>query len=133
MGTRSTVKFYQDGKNILSVYHQYDGYIEGVGKQIANLLEQYRVVNGIPLETDEKIANGISELALFYVIDNKDGNGNIYATSEDDSQEFNYEIRSTWGAVDNDEIRVKVDNDYDGNIIFEGTANEFIKFVKGLA
>lgn len=129
MGTRSTVKFYEDEKNILSVYQQYDGYVEGVGKQVADLLEQYDVVNGIPLRTNKKIANGISELALFYILDNKDGSGNIYATTENDLQEYNYEIRSTWGAVDNDKITVKVFGD-DKESLFEGNANEFISFVK---
>lgn len=126
MGTRSTVKFYQDGRNILSVYQQYDGYVGGVGKQVADLLSEYEVVNGLPLGGTDKIANGLAELSLFYVMDNKDGYGNIYATTEDDSQEYNYEIHSTWGAVDNEEITVKV---YSGGLIFEGNANEFINFV----
>lgn len=47
MGTRSTVKFYQNRDNILSLYQQYDGYIAGVGRQVLNLLEKYSIVNGL--------------------------------------------------------------------------------------
>ena len=30
MGTRSTVKFYENGDCVASVYQQYDGYIRGL-------------------------------------------------------------------------------------------------------
>ena len=125
MGTRSTVKFYEDNVNILSVYQQYDGAIEGVGKQVADLLRKYTVVNGVG-HTNQ--ANGISELALFYIVDNKKKNGNIYATNQGDEQEFNYEVRSTWGAVEKDKINVKVFRS-DGHVLFDGNANDYIDFV----
>lgn len=129
MGTRSTVKFYEGDKNILSVYQQYDGYVEGVGAQIAELFKKYKIVNGIPFGTDENLANGISELALYYVMDSKTGKGNIYATHEGDSQEYNYEIRAKYGTLNKDDIKIKVTEEYDG-VIFKGTATEFIDFVE---
>jgi hypothetical protein len=42
MSTRSTVKFYNGVQEqpVLSVYQQFDGYIEGVGHELANWLKQ---------------------------------------------------------------------------------------------
>lgn len=40
MGTRSTVKFYDESDEpILCVYQQYDGYISGVGHDLAKFLK----------------------------------------------------------------------------------------------
>lgn len=128
MGTRSTVKFYSNNQCILSVYQQYDGYVEGVGGQIAELLKTYDIVNGIPMGLEKKVANGIEELALFYVMDNKDGNGNIYATSADDSQEYNYEIHGKWdGRSAIGEIKVISE---DEGTMFKGSPEEFVQFVE---
>lgn len=121
MGTRSTVKFYEDGNPILSLYQQYDGYVGGVGQQIAELFKKYQIVNGVG---DVGMANGFSELALFYLIDNKKGNGNIYATHEKDMQEFNYEINASFGSSD---IYVTVKEGRD--VIFDGLVNDFVEYV----
>lgn len=130
MGTRSTVKFYENGENILSVYQQYDGYPEGVGEQIVKLLKKYEIVNGLPVSNmaeEITIANGLGELALFYILDNKDKNGNIYATTESNTEEFNYEIYSIF--KDKSVIeRINVYH-YD-ELIFHGTPEEFYAFVE---
>ena len=41
MGTRSTTKIYEDGKLILALYKQYDGYPEGWGKCLKEFLKGY--------------------------------------------------------------------------------------------
>ena len=132
MGTRSTVKFYQDKKCVLSVYQQYDGYLEGVGQQVADLLQKYTLVNGLPLGDNRAIANGLGELALFYVMDNKEGNGNIYATTEDDSQLFNYEIHAEWvgSGFDGKQQVVGVVVKEGDDIIFNGSPEKFFNFIK---
>lgn len=127
MGTRSTVKFIEDNSNILSVYQQYDGYPSGVGQQIVNLIDKYTIVNGIAVGREERvIANGFSDLALFYVLENKKGAGNMYATTSNDSQEYDYEIHSTFKSKSVIE-RIIVHN-Y-GEKIFDGTVEEFKNFV----
>ena len=57
MGTRSTVKFYDKGVPILSVYQQYDGSIEGVGYDLANFLKDKTVINGI---SGQKMKDGFA-------------------------------------------------------------------------
>ena len=79
MGTRSTIHFYDDGKNILNIYNQYDGYLSGVG---VDIVEFFKTEKG----------NGFRDLALLYILRNKEGAYHTYATTETDVQEFNYYI-----------------------------------------
>lgn len=121
MGTRSTVKFYDDYDNnsvILSVYQQYDGYIGGVGHDLANWLKDYKIINGFQ---DEKMsdgyANGMGCLAAQFVASQKTKIGNFYLTTIDDSQEYNYHVKYV-----DDKFIIKV------NDIFEGTPEELLQF-----
>ena len=117
MGTRSTVRFYENGKLILSVYQQYDGYISGVGCELANFLKDKKIINGI---SDQKMAdgyaNGMGCLAAQYVASQKTEIGGFYLTSADDMEEYNYEVRLTDG-----KIIIKVDD-------FSGTPEELLQF-----
>jgi hypothetical protein len=94
MGTRSTVKFYQNQQVVASIYQQYDGYISGVGHDLAKWLKTKPVINGIGNETMEAgFANGMGCLAAQYIRENKVKIGGFYMTSEDDEQKYNYEVR----------------------------------------
>ncbi len=103
MGTRSTVKFYSEYNNedpILSVYQQFDGYINGVGHDLANFLKDKKVINGIQDETIEGgYANGMGCLAAQYVANKKVSIGGFYLTNSDDGQSYDYEVRYIDGNI----------------------------------
>lgn len=120
MGTRSTVKFYNQfnqSEPILSVYQQFDGYIDGVGHDLARFLKDKKIINGIK---DEKMsdgyANGIGCLAAQYVAEMKKKIGGFYLTTQSDSQDYDYEVRFIDGR-----IIIKVDE-------FEGTPDELLNY-----
>jgi len=92
MGTRSTTKIYQDGKLVLALYKQYDGYPEGWGKDLKGFLKSKRFVNGFSMDNKDRVFNGICDFALQLVCRFKEGAGGLYATTEDDSQQYNYVI-----------------------------------------
>lgn len=121
MGIRSTVKFYSNhgsGESVMSVYRQYDGYINGVGHELAEWLKDKKVIDGISEQTmEEGYANGMGCLAAQYVAAHKEGIGGFYLTTPDDSQKYNYEVR--W---DGSEFEIKVDD------IFTGTPDELLNF-----
>ena len=123
MGTRSTIKFYSewdDKKVLLSVYQQYDGYITGVGHDLARWLLDKKIINGISHQTrEEGYANGMGCLAAQFVADMKVGIGGFYLTTEDDEQQYNYEVRYKDG-----QFIIKVD-DYGS---FEGTPQELLAY-----
>jgi hypothetical protein len=93
MGTTSTTKIYQNGKLLLALYKQYDGYVEGGwGDDLKKFLKSGTFVNGINASKGEKIFNGAGCFALQLVKEFKDGAGELYATTEDDEQDYNYMI-----------------------------------------
>lgn len=91
MGTRSTTKIYQDGKLLLALYKQYDGYTDAWGQDLKNFIRSGKFVNGFS-RTDEKQFNGAGDFALQLIKEFKTGVGDLYATTEDDNQEYNYII-----------------------------------------
>ena len=95
MGTRSLTFVYdEDGRTIISMYRQYDGYPSGHGKDLAEFLEPITMVNGIGM-TEAVIANGPGCLAAQLVAHFKDGPGGIYlepTTAVDCGQDYEYHI-----------------------------------------
>jgi len=75
MGTRSLTVFKEDdlmdikhgklhkGREIACLYRQMDGYPDGHGQELADLLEGYVVGNGIGSDSPPKYANGMGCLA----------------------------------------------------------------------
>jgi len=117
MGTRSTTKIYKDGKLVLALYKQYDGYPEGWGKELKEFLKAKKFVNGFGTDNKDRVFNGICDFALQLVCEFKEGAGGLYAATEDDSQEYNYVIEFTSGDPEKDEksrivIRCREDDSF---------------------
>lgn len=139
MGTRSTTKFIvKRGKDltpIMNVYQQWDGYISGVGYDLANFLKRKKFINGIRLgqETDE-YANGFGCLVAQYVKEFKTGVGSLYITDLDDKQEYNYEVIFDEDKYYDGEFNVEKTADdlitikVDSSPAFEGTPSELLNF-----
>lgn len=132
MGTRSTVKFYdggyvseeEKGTCLCAVYQQYDGYPEGVGYELASMLKDIEIVNGF--STGMKAgthANGVGCLAAQFVKTYKQGLGGMYMTTENDTQEYDYEVYIEHG----EEPRIRVKNW--GDLIFDGNVDELYEEV----
>lgn len=97
MGTRSKTSFIEKigGKrqHLVSVYQQYDGYIEGVGHDIARYILSKEICNGIRLGRDtSKLANGFGCLIAQFIRDFKTDVGGLYIIDEQATQEYNYNI-----------------------------------------
>lgn len=135
MGTRSTVHFsekYLGGKRerkFCSIYQQYDGYPSGVGLFLGKFLRDTR-------------GNGLTCIAAQYVAKIKDSPCNVYMTTHDDKQEYNYYItKETGGRYPIEEtITIKVTQEnwtYDRDTdtqktwykrIFKGDLYDFIRW-----
>ena len=140
MGTRSTVKFIRkEGEKLtplVNIYQQWDGYIEGVGYDLANFLNQRDIINGIHSNQDDTrfYANGFECLIAEYIATFKTNVGSFYITDMEDVEEYNYEVVFDCdkyyahdfyvdGDMTADElITIKVDT------IFEGTPSELLEF-----
>lgn len=129
MGTRSITKvFEQNGKQILSMYGQFDGYPDGLGKELAEFVASKTIVNGIPLHAEKaKLANGMSCLAAQIVAHFKksDEPGNFYLYPCDDEGDayvdYIYEVRK-------DSLRCL---DRENEVLYDGPASGFAAFASG--
>ena len=142
MGTRRKTSFIEKRgdklTHLVSVYQQYDGYIEGVGHDIAKYILNKQICNGIRLGRDtSNLANGFTCLIAQFIRDFKTDVGGLYITTYDEIQEYNYEIIFDidlyYGNGFNEELEtdkyfeVKV-IDWNEQLIFEGTLKELLDF-----
>lgn len=130
MSTNGTIRFRnKNGKDLISIYNHYDSYVEGLGKDISNFLNNIKVVNGISLGQEKEIsniANGFGDLIAQFIVTFKKTVGSIYV-EEYFEQEYNYIIQET---EDMNEFNIKV---YEfEQLIFEGNKKQFTEFINSL-
>lgn len=120
MGTRSLTFVYEGKTPILNMYRQFDGYVSGHGQELAEFLMSGKMVNGIPVGSDELFFNGMGCLAAQLICNFKKGSGGFYiypVDSTDCWQEYEYHVYE-------DKVVVKNPDE----VIFEGTWDEFHSF-----
>ena len=96
MGTRSTIRFIEKYENretqLVNIYQQFDGYIEGVGYELAKWLINKTIVNGFVSNDEKNNANGIGRLAAQFIKDFKKHIGGLYIVGSTNAQEYNYDV-----------------------------------------
>lgn len=119
MGTRSTTKVLdQDGKVLVNMYGQFDGYEDGHGLGLARFLASKEICNGINSQTMETHANGEQCLAAQLIAHFKTKIGGIYLAPSDQEEEYDYTV-----FVNADKIRMTCKG-YETD--FKGSPQEFI-------
>ena len=97
MATRATIHIYdkQTHRNIIQIYHHYDGYPEGLGEKLKQYLGNIdKNTNAYPGEL-HKHFNGVGCFAASLVAYLKDCPGNVYLEPTDDKHgdtEYHYTI-----------------------------------------
>lgn len=125
MGTSATVRFKRKGNNpiLVNVRHHYDGYIEGVGHDLAKFLLSKKIVNGISKFDDRNsIANGFECLTAQYISNVKKCPGNVYICPQYFEGDYNYDV--IYDDYKN-EIYIKVTH-YD-EVLFKGSPKELLE------
>ena len=116
MGTRAlTFVYNEQGKPMLNLYRQYDGYINGGhGAELAEFLAGKTIVNGYGRESTA-LANGMGCLAASLVANFKETVGGFYihsVTSTDCGQDYEYHV-------------------YEDRVIVKGYPESFTRFEHG--
>ena len=128
MGTRSLTFVYdEEGRKLINMYRQYDGYPSGHGKDLAEFLEPITMVNGIGM-TKAVIADGPGCLAAQLVAHFKDGPGGIYlepTTAVDCGQDYEYHIAAELTITCQ---RIEGLRPFRRKKIFDGSIEEFKAF-----
>lgn len=121
MGTRSLTRFQEaDGDEICVMYRQMDGYPSGHGKDLADFLSGFKIVNGIGSEKG-KIANGMGCLTAQTIAHFKTGVGSFYihkADTKDCGEEYTYTIKPI-------EKILTIKCEHFDDTIFAGSVKEF--------
>ena len=141
MGTRSKTSFIKKiGYNrvhLVSIYQQYDGYIEGVGYDIANYILDKTIVNGFGLGDNSNKANGFDCLIAQFIRDFKKDIGGLYITTENDIQEYNYNVIFDEDKFYNNDYFTDVNtNDYfeievfdwNNKLLYSGSLKDLLEF-----
>lgn len=120
MGTRC-LTFVHYGEDILiNMYRQFDGYPSGHGRELADFLNGFEIVDGFD-EVREKLANGMGCLAAQLIAHFKQSVGGFYiepVNATDCGQDYEYHVY-------NGRVRVL---DWNRNEMFDGTYQEFKGF-----
>ncbi len=135
MATRALINFVEreDGvtfsahpgvdKIHVQIYNHYNGYPEGLGVTLAEYLQDFKIVNGLPMRTD-KLANGLGCLSAQVVSYLKEEPGNVYLyrPGERSWEDYEYFIwckegHGVWISI----------FDYEGNCIFVGEPDKLIE------
>lgn len=135
MGTRSVTTFtekYGDSEYpLVAIYQQYDGYISGVGHDIARWLLGKRIINGfVPGDNDGTTANGAGCLAAQFIRDHKLDVGGLYITGIGSTEDYNYKIIIDGDKIGNanDVMKIEVTRSANFDPIFVGTPQELLDF-----
>ena len=143
MGTRCLTRFIdeQTGEDICVLYRQFDGYIEGHGRELVSFLADRRVVNGYTATDKAKgWFNGMSCLSASVVAHFKEKIGDFYlypSGTKDVGEEYTYtiyiptdEMESGFGfdfVGDDGERGAKIHlriADYGGGVIHDGCVDQ---------
>ena len=133
MGTRSNTVIYDEyhgndsAVEILNLYRQMDGYIEGHGVDLLKFLEPMTIVNGFT-EGLTNIANGSGCLAAQLVAHFKNGVGGFYIQTpmgDENENDYTYKIYVSGGPV-----YISMEVWHWDDLIFSGNVPEFKKFVE---
>lgn len=139
MGTRARINVIEGGAILVSIYRQYDGYPEGLGREVAQFLCGLTLVNGMGADKSS-IANGMGCVAAQLIKTLKTEAGNVYirdtgAHSQGEEYVYNVYAAGTeiWIAAYGGSMTafgMPGDEESEMVTIFNGSPYEFLKFLK---
>jgi hypothetical protein len=138
MGTRSLTKVIEDGKAIVCMYRQFDGYPQGHGRELAEFLAPITMVNGLSGQP-VKVANGYGCLAAQIVTHFKAQHdaGGIYLyepEASDCGEEYVYLVEGGHSGQGWDrkptQPTISVQAVYEKKQLFKGSPAEFLNWLE---
>lgn len=130
MGCRANVNIYEQGDAVVSIYSHWDGYPSSIGKRLHQLIQRYKLVNGIPAsDQSELLANGAGCLAAFIVRALKQDTGGVYLQpiTRQGGDEFTYDLYIDRRGKEYT-VRFVIKDLWSGEAIYDGDAYANIDF-----
>lgn len=117
-------KVHKTTENILCMYRQYDGYMDGHGYDLAHFLKDFNIVNGMRIDDPPRTANGMHCLAAQLIVHFKEGPGGIYiyhSDAKDCGEEFTYTIYEK-----KNKVFIRAYDVWGEKVIFDGTPEDML-------
>lgn len=138
MGTRSLTTITEDGKPLVKIYRQYDGYPEGHGRDLLDILRGREMVNGIPGGANgAKLFNGTGCMAAQIIrkLKTEEAGGIYIAPLDDDGGccDYRYTIETTTSPGGGWSYTVSAPRltvDGYGDQLFAGSVEEFAAWLE---
>lgn len=97
MATRASIIMKENGKPMMAVYKHWDGYPDGLGKDLKTIIDGGRLTNGLGMNSElGKVFNGAGCLFASIIAILKQNPGDVYITSLESvgksGEEYVYEI-----------------------------------------
>lgn len=122
MTTHAKIIIKENQQPLVTFYKHSDGYLESLGKEIAEFLKDMVIVNGYSV-INGKQANGMGCLAAQLCQHFKEDVGEFYITfNNQDPEEYNYSIGKNYISV----------TDIDDKLLFVGNWQEYYRYVSKL-
>ncbi len=91
MSTNATIKITEKGKTLCNLYVHWDGYWDGLGKDIVNIISKGKLQNGLSgNKTLGSQFNGAGCLAATLIAKLKTEPGNIYLATDGTQDDMNH-------------------------------------------
>jgi hypothetical protein len=131
MGTRALAHIKEGDDILCTIYFQFGGYPEGVGKDLHKYLSSGKLVNGIRLDEEGTIWNGMGCLAASLIKHLKNGPGGVYLEKpgvSDCGEEYTYTISGpeAWNVDESTEIGFEFKG---GDDAYHGTVDDFGEYL----
>ncbi len=129
MGTRSLTIIQENNKNLVTIYQQYDGYLEGVGSNLYEFIQSGQLVNGFQINKTNQF-NGMSCFAAQLVKYLKNGTGGTYLEAQVNPELYNGQYGTDycyWIYKEDNEIKLKYKTTYENDNDWIEITNELLK------
>ena len=138
MSTRATITFVDKDTELVKLNYHHDGYIEGLGYDIAKWFLKKRIGNGIGFDDyNDDFCNGVGCMVAKFIHDYKTEPGELYViplSSENKWYDYNYRVivNDEGKKCSLDEITKIIVTNWDKNEpIFRGSPGELLQFKEG--
>ena len=102
MSTRARINIFDGNEVLVSIYRQFDGYPDGLGKEVADFAGKMTIINGISGQKAGEAANGMGCFAAQLIAHLKEGIGNVYirnTSSDSHGEEYSYNLHERDGKI----------------------------------
>ena len=98
MATSAMLTIYnKEDQPICNLYFHYDGYVDGVGKEIVDFIKEKQYVTSLPIQPNPNLCNGMGDLAAQIVCHFKNqqpiGGVYLYPVNQQMYTDYNYLLK----------------------------------------